>query len=82
MDAILGLSMAEVLRRVSVDIRIKSALLRESSPLLPVYDLLLAHESADWARCRALAQQLRLEEALLADAYLESIRWARAVMHS
>ncbi len=82
MDAILGLSMPEVLRRVSVDIRIKAALLRESSPLLPVYDLVLAHESADWPRCRELAQQLKLEEAVLAEAYLESVRWARAVMQS
>ena len=82
MDAILGLSMPEVLRRVSVDIRIKAALLRESSPLLPVYDLVLAHGSADWPRCRELAQQLKLEEAVLAEAYLESVRWARAVMQS
>jgi c-di-GMP-related signal transduction protein len=82
MDAILGLPMLEVLRRVSVERAIKQALLRESSPLLPVYELVLAHESANWVRCRSLSQELKLEESVLAELYLESVRWARAVMQS
>jgi c-di-GMP-related signal transduction protein len=82
MDAILGLPMTEVLRRVSVDRKIKQALLREPSPLLPVYQMVLAHESADWLRCRSLSQELKLEEAALADSYMESVKWARAVMQS
>lgn len=82
MDAILGLPMTEVLRRVSIDRNIKLALLREPSPLLPVYQLVLAQETADWSRCRRLSQELKLEEAALADSYLESVKWARAVMQS
>jgi c-di-GMP-related signal transduction protein len=82
MDAILGLPITEVLRRVSVDRTIKLALLHETSPLLPVYQLVLAHETADWVRCRSLSQQLKLEEAALAELYLESVKWARAVMQS
>jgi EAL and modified HD-GYP domain-containing signal transduction protein len=82
MDAILGLPMIEVLRRVSVDRKIKLALLGETSPLLPVYQLVLALETADWVRCRSLSQQLKLEEAALAELYLESVKWARAVMQS
>ena len=82
MDAILGLPMPEVLRRVSVERAIKQALLRESSPLLSVYELVLAHENANWVRCRSLAQQLNVEESVLAELYLESVRWARAVMQS
>jgi c-di-GMP-related signal transduction protein len=82
MDAILGLAMPEVLRRVSVDKEIRQALLREPSPLLAVYELVLAHEAADWTRCRVLAEQMKLEDALIAELYLDSISWARAVMQS
>jgi c-di-GMP-related signal transduction protein len=82
MDAILGISMTEVLRRVTVDNNIAHALLREPSPLLPVYELVLAHESANWQQCRQLAGKLKIPEAALGGLYLESIRWARAVMQS
>lgn len=82
MDAILGIPMSEVIRRVSVDSKIKLALLREPSPLSPVYDLVLAHESADWDQCHRLAKQLNIPEAVLSQLYLESIQWAHNVIRT
>jgi EAL and modified HD-GYP domain-containing signal transduction protein len=82
MDAILGVPLSEVLRRVSVDNKIKEALLHEPSPLLPVYELVLAHENANWEECRRIAEGLKLQEAELGELYLESIQWAGTVMRS
>jgi len=82
MDAILGIPLNEVLRRVSVDNKIKEALLHQPSPLLPVYELVLAHENANWEECRRIAEGLKLQEAELGELYLESIQWAGTVMRS
>lgn len=67
MDAILGIPLSEVLRRVSVDNKIKEALLHEPSPLLPVYELVLAHENANWEECRRIAEGPKLQEAELGE---------------
>jgi c-di-GMP-related signal transduction protein len=80
MDAILGVPMGEVLRRVSVESNIQHALMHEPSPLLAVYELVLAHENANWEECRRLAEALKLEEEQLGELYLESIQWASRVM--
>ena len=80
MDAILGMPMPEILARVPIDHDIRQALLGMASPLRPWYELVVAQENADWQKCSDLALSLKLSEADVAQAYLESIRWAREVV--
>ena len=79
MDAILGMTMADLLKRVPVEHEIKAALSGMPSRLLPLYKLVLAQESADWERCHQLAAQLHLAENDVAQAYLHALKWARDV---
>jgi EAL and modified HD-GYP domain-containing signal transduction protein len=79
MDAILGMTMADLLKRVPIEYEIKAALLGMPSRLLPLYKLVLAQESADWERCHQLAAQLHLAENDVAQAYLHALKWARDV---
>jgi c-di-GMP-related signal transduction protein len=79
MDAILGIAMEDLLRRVPVEREIKAALLGLPSRLLPLYQLMLAQESADWERCKDLAGQLQLAESDIAQAYVNAVKWARDI---
>ena len=80
MDAILGMSLSEILSRVPVDHEIKATLLGQASPLRPLYELVLAQETADWTKCSDLAHQLKLSEGDVSESYLESIEWAREIV--
>jgi EAL and modified HD-GYP domain-containing signal transduction protein len=78
-DAILGISMPDLLDRVSVDREIKAALLGKPSVPRAILDLVQAQENADWQRCSQLACELHVSEAELSQAYIDSIGWAREV---
>lgn len=80
MDTILGMPIAEILARVPIDHEIRNALLGLPSSLRPLYDLMRAQEDADWQKCTELGAQLSFSETEIAQAYLESIRWAREVV--
>jgi c-di-GMP-related signal transduction protein len=80
MDAILGMTMVDLLKRVPVEQEIKAALLGMPSRLLPLYKLVLAQESADWERCNQLAAQLHVAENDVAQAYLQALKWARDIV--
>lgn len=79
-DAILGIPMSKVLEGLPLDREIKAALLGAPGKLRPLYELMLAQENADWAKCGEIAARIRIREPEIAEAYLESIRWAREVM--
>lgn len=79
MDAILEMPMSRVLENVPVDQQTKSALLGDSGPLTPLYQLMLAQESGEWQSAGQLARQLRLKESEVAEAYWDAVRWAQQV---
>ncbi len=78
-DAILGIPMAAVLERLPLDREIKATLLGMPSRLRPLYDLMLAQENADWPKCSEIADRFHIPEQEIADAYLQSVHWAREV---
>ena len=82
LDAILGVSMSTLLERLPIDREIKAALLGAPSRLRPLYELVLAHESANWAKCGEIANRFHIPEQKIAEAYLESVKWAREVAES
>ena len=79
MDTILEIPMRQVLDNVPLDHASKSVLLGAASPLQPFFQLMLAQESGDWKATSALAIQLHLSEADIADAYWNAMQWARQV---
>ena len=81
MDAILEVHMETVLDQVPVDREIKAALLGQAGLLRPVYQLMLAQESAEWDQSQALADQLHLSAEEVNDLWWQALRWAETAMH-
>ncbi len=79
MDAILEIEMGKLLEQVPVDHAIKSALLGQESNLRPIYRLMLAQESGEWARSTEFGQQLSLTDEQVADTWWLALTWAQEV---
>ena len=78
-DAMLEVPMVEVLARVPLDRETKAVLLGQASVLRPVYQLMLAHESGDWATAAQLGTSLWLDSEEVAGYYWQAQQWAREV---
>ena len=76
-DAMLEMPMADILDRISLDHATTSVLLGQESPLRPVFQVILAHESGDWDSAAALCQSLGLDPDSVAAQYWEAQKWAR-----
>jgi len=77
MDAILGLPMALVLEGIALDRASRDVLLGQSSPLSPIYGLMLAQESARWDRAAEFSGRLGLRESFVAECHWNAMQWAR-----
>jgi len=77
MDSILQIPMAEVLDSVPIDQETKEVLLGRGTRLRPLYQLMLAQESADWQCVGTLAKSLSLRESEVAETYWQAMQWAR-----
>jgi EAL and modified HD-GYP domain-containing signal transduction protein len=78
-DAMLEMPMAEVLEKIPLDHETKAVLLGQPSQLRPLYQLMLAHESAEWEAAAQLSQSLRLDPEDVAEYYWQAQQWAREV---
>jgi EAL and modified HD-GYP domain-containing signal transduction protein len=76
-DAMLETPMAEVLEKIPLDHATKAVLLGQSSPLRPVYQLMLAHESGEWEAASALCDSMHLSSDEVAGCYWQAQEWAR-----
>lgn len=77
MDALLELPMTRIVEMIPLDHETKAVLSGGVSILRPVYQLMLARESGEWEQAVALQKQLHLDEADVAQAYWQAIKWAR-----
>ena len=82
MDAILELSMAEILAKVPLDRDIKSVLLGGGGRLQPVYELMLAQEAGNWEAAKLAATRLHLAESETGELWWQAMQWARQVSAS
>ncbi len=82
MDAILEIEMSKILEQVPVDHAIKSALLGQESSLRPLYRLMLAQESGEWAMSTEFAQQLNLTDEQASDTWWLAMTRAQEVTSS
>ncbi len=77
MDAILEVTMDVLLEQLPVDRETKAALLGQNSSLRPVYQLMLAQESGEWAKSSELATQLKLRDEEVALIWWQALQWAQ-----
>jgi c-di-GMP-related signal transduction protein len=77
MDAILEVAMDVLLQQLPVERETKAALLGQQSTLRPLYRLMLAQESGEWAQSSELAKQLHLSDEEIASTWWEAVQWAQ-----
>ena len=82
MDAILGIPMALVLAGISLDRKTTAVLLGQSSPLSPIYELMLGQENAQWEKVAQLSSRLRLQGSFVAECHWKAMQWARQMTGS
>lgn len=80
MDALLDLSMADVLAKVPVEMRIKDALNGQPSEFLPVLEIVRCYEAGNWERLSVFARSLGLDEGLAPDLYIRALGWADHIL--
>lgn len=78
-DAMMEMPMAEVLEKIPLDHATKAVLLGKPRELRPVFQLMLAHESGEWAAAEELCRSLRLEPEEVAGFYWQAQEGAREV---
>jgi len=75
-DALVDLSMKDVLDKLPFDGEIKRTLLGAKTRFSPVLDVIVAYESANWKAFAGRAKDLGLEEGLVPDVYTGALKWA------
>ena len=79
MDVILEIPMSALVEKLPLDREIKSVLLGEVNQLRPIYQLMMALESAAWEESAHLAKQLHLSESVVAELHWQAMQWAHQV---
>jgi EAL and modified HD-GYP domain-containing signal transduction protein len=81
-DALLDCPMAEVMEQLPLSQPAKAALSGQDSFYRDVYECVVAYEHAAWVETDGIAARLRLDPSVLAQCYLDSIKWAGELMES
>jgi c-di-GMP-related signal transduction protein len=76
-EAMLDTPMAEVLEKIPLDRATNAVLLGQASPLRPVFQLMLAHESGEWEAAAEIGHNLHLHSEDVANYYWQAQQWAR-----
>jgi c-di-GMP-related signal transduction protein len=74
-DAMLEIPMVDVLEKIPLDQATKAVLLGKPSPLRTVFQLMLAHESGEWAAAASLCETLHLQSEAVAGYYWQAQQW-------
>jgi EAL and modified HD-GYP domain-containing signal transduction protein len=77
MDAILEVNMEFLLQQIPVEHETKAVLMGEKSSLQPLFQLMLAQESGNWAVSTQLSKQLKLPDEDVATHWWEALQWAQ-----
>jgi EAL and modified HD-GYP domain-containing signal transduction protein len=79
LDVFLERPMEIVLEKLPLTDELKSALLHQNSPFLPVYQLVLAYEGGDWNSVSRIAKEEVIAESELSLLYIKALEWSRQV---
>jgi hypothetical protein len=55
-------------------------LMGQSGKLRPIYQLMLAQESAEWEQSNAIAEGLKIPHEEVSDLWWEALRWAEQAL--
>jgi EAL and modified HD-GYP domain-containing signal transduction protein len=77
MDAILEVSMEVLLEQIPVERETKAVLLGQKGTPQPLLQLMLAHESGNWAKSSELSKQLKLSDEEVATHWWQALQWAQ-----
>jgi c-di-GMP-related signal transduction protein len=69
--------MEVLLQQLPVEHETRAALLGQESSLRPMYRLMLAQESGEWAQSSELAKQLQLTDEEVASTWWQAMQWAQ-----
>ncbi len=78
-DALVDRPMGCVVADLPISDDVKNTLLMQESKYLPVFNLILAYERADWESFSTIARQLKLSEQEVPDLFVQSLEWANQV---
>lgn len=79
LDAILHRPMVDIIGEMDLEEDLANALLgrtNENNQLGLLYELIQAHERADWIRAAAIGQEFRVGTSEISTAYIEAAEWA------
>jgi len=79
LDVLMSRPIEEILQEITVDDDLLAALSGEAGKLRNILDLVIAIEKGQWEQVSDLAKTLQLDEAILANVYIEAIKWAQNV---
>jgi c-di-GMP-related signal transduction protein len=69
--------MGVVLEGISLDHESRAVLLGQPSKLSPIYQLMVAQESANWSSVTELCAQMKLPESQVTECHWQAMQWAR-----
>ena len=81
-DAMLEISMRDVLEGLPVDDAVRTVLLENGGPLFPIYELILAVEAGVWPTVEELAFDLKIDQDFIAHSHWTAMEWAHSVVNA
>jgi len=75
LDTILNRPIKEVLNEIQASSIIKQALIDGSGEIGMLYKMMIAYEKAEWEDVVLFAEQLKIDDQLVAMAYMEALIW-------
>jgi c-di-GMP-related signal transduction protein len=82
LDALLDMSIEEILEKVPVNESVRNALLGQEGSLSAFYQTILRFEQGDWTAFSAAAASVPIDEGLVPAAYREALEWAESALAS
>lgn len=82
LDVMMDQPLGELLKPLHVNDDVRAALLdraQPDNPLSAVYSLVRAHEQAEWETVSAIAGRLGVAKEMIAELYLDAVRWGDTV---
>ncbi len=79
-DAILDMSMADVLKEIAVGPEIRAALLGEMNRYRKILDLVVMYETGAWEGLSERAAQIGIGEDAVPEMFFQSLEWAKKIL--
>ncbi|PSW18723.1 histidine kinase [Photobacterium sanctipauli] len=76
LDSILDQPIEVLIDQLPLEEAIRNALIFQQGKLGCLLQLTIAYDKADWQTIKKISQSLKLDESIIADLYLESLKWA------